>query len=62
MLRTHPEGVTNTELAAVALKYTGRISEVRRAILPFGWTVQVVARDHTSGVTTYRLLPHPACA
>lgn len=62
LLRARPAGVTNTELAAVALKYTGRISEVRRAVLPYGWVVRVVQRDRTTGLTVYRLLPHPvAC-
>ena len=42
---------TNTELAAIALKYTGRISELRQA----GYAIEVYDRDHTTGVCWYRL-------
>ena len=42
---------TNVELAAIALKYAGRISEIRQAGIP----VKVLSRDHASGVTVYSL-------
>lgn len=51
LLRERRE-VSNAELAAVALKYTGRISEIRQA----GYDVRVVRRDRDSGLTHYRLV------
>ena len=42
---------TNRELAAISLKYTARISDLRAA----GHDVDVVSRDHRSGLTVYRL-------
>lgn len=42
---------TNSELAQIALKYTSRISDLRAK----GWVVNVVAKDHATGLTTYRL-------
>lgn len=42
---------TNTELSGIALKYTGRISDLRAA----GYEVKIVARDLTSGLVTYKL-------
>ena len=43
---------TNRELSEIALKYTGRLSELRQA----GYDVRVVQRDHESGLNTYRLV------
>jgi len=43
---------TNKELAAISLKYTGRVSDLRAA----GYNVVLVARDHTTGVTMYELI------
>lgn len=48
-LKTGP--VTNKELAGISLKYTGRISDLRKN----GFTVECFVRDHTSGVSWYRL-------
>lgn len=45
--------VSNRELASVALKYTSRVSDLRAR----GHNVQVVARDHESGLTWYALVP-----
>jgi hypothetical protein len=42
---------TNRELAGIALKYTGRVSELRQA----GHNVVVVSRDRASGLTVYEL-------
>jgi hypothetical protein len=42
---------TNRELAEIALKYTGRLSELRQA----GYGVQVLTHDKRSGLVTYRL-------
>lgn len=42
---------TNRELAAYALKYSGRISDLRKA----GYCVEVVSHDHKTGLVTYRL-------
>jgi hypothetical protein len=46
------EGPTsNSELAGIALKYTGRISELRKC----GHTIVVVSRDRKTGLTWYAL-------
>jgi hypothetical protein len=42
---------TNRELAEIALKYSGRISDLRAA----GYNVQVVSRDYKTGLTMYEL-------
>lgn len=42
---------TNSELAKIALKYTSRISDLRKA----GYNVQVCSRDGATGLTVYRL-------
>lgn len=42
---------TNQELATIALKYTSRISDCRKS----GFPIEVVSRDHKTGVTTYAL-------
>jgi|GEM_PF-6891011 hypothetical protein len=44
---------TNTELATMSLKYTGRISDLRKA----GHDIRCVDRDRASGVTWYALYP-----
>lgn len=43
---------TNRELAAISLKYTSRISDLRAA----GYNVVVVDRDRTTGMTMYELM------
>lgn len=46
--------VSNRELSdAFSLKYTGRISDLRKQ----GWNVQVVEKDRRTGLTWYALLP-----
>lgn len=42
---------TNAELAAMSLKYTSRISDLRKA----GYAIEVVSRDYKTGVTVYEL-------
>jgi hypothetical protein len=42
---------TNKELAGIALKYTSRLSDLRKA----GYAVSVVSHDHETGVVVYRL-------
>jgi hypothetical protein len=42
---------TNVELATLALKYTGRISDLRRS----GYQVTAYDRNRQTGVTWYRL-------
>lgn len=42
---------TNRELAAIALKYTSRLSDLRAA----GYDVVVVDRDRVTGMTMYEL-------
>lgn len=43
---------TNRELAAIGLKYTSRISDLRKA----GYDVRVVHRLRDTGLTIYRLV------
>jgi hypothetical protein len=43
---------TNRELAALALKYTGRISDLRKR----GHDVRLLSQDHESGVAVYGLV------
>lgn len=40
---------TNKELAAIALKYTSRISDLRAS----GYDVRIVSRDRKSGIVVY---------
>lgn len=42
---------TNYELAQIALKYTSRLSDCRKA----GYDVRMVSRNYETGVTLYRL-------
>jgi hypothetical protein len=44
---------TNRDLAGLSLKYTSRISDLRKA----GYQVAVTDRDHGSGRTVYALIP-----
>jgi len=46
---------SNRELAALALKYTGRLSELRRA----GYVVGIRHHDHTTGLVVYELRGEP---
>jgi len=48
--------VSNWELAAISLKYTGRISDLRAA----GYTINIVERNRETGLTVYHY-PIPAC-
>ncbi len=43
--------LTNLELSAIALKYTGRISDLRKS----GHDVRCVERNHSTGRTVYAL-------
>ena len=43
---------TYVQLSAMALKYTGRISDLRKA----GHHIEVLSRDYASGLVTYHLL------
>ncbi|HUX15872.1 MAG TPA: hypothetical protein VMW52_05330 [Phycisphaerae bacterium] len=47
---------TNAELAAISRKYTGRISELRRAIHRHGYDILCYDHDHRTGVSWYRLV------
>lgn len=42
---------TNRELAGLSLKYTSRLSDLRKA----GNIVRVVSRDYRTGLTVYQL-------
>lgn len=46
---------TNVELARISLKYTGRISDLRKQIRPRGFDVECV-QDRKTGVSHYRLV------
>lgn len=48
---------TNGELAAVALKYTSRLSDLRAA----GYRIEAGPRDHRTGVVVYRLVGEKTC-
>lgn len=51
-LRNGP--ATNRELAAISLKYTGRISDVRDYLKPRGYTI--VCRKGSGGLNTYEII------
>ncbi len=42
---------TNRELATISLKYTGRISDLRKS----GYNIVVVSRDRKTGIVWYEL-------
>jgi hypothetical protein len=42
---------TNRELAAISLKYTSRVSDLRNS----GFKIEVSRRDHATGLTEYTL-------
>ena len=44
----------NHELARIALKYTGRLSDLRKA----GHAIECFDQDHGSGAAWYRLIEH----
>lgn len=44
---------SNRTLAAISLKYTSRISDLRRA----GHNIVVASRNYDTGETTYKLVP-----
>lgn len=46
---------TNRDLASISLKYTGRISDLRKS----GFDIRVTRRDRASGTTTYELFEIP---
>ena len=46
---------TNKDLAAMSLKYTGRISDLRKS----GFDIRVTKRDRVTGTTTYELFEIP---
>ena len=45
--------VSNHALANISLKYTGRISDLRKA----GYTIECYDQDRASGSSWYRLVP-----
>lgn len=51
LLRLRAGPATNAELAQIALKYTSRISDLRKA----GYDVRVTRRERKSGVTVYEM-------
>ena len=55
LLRLREGPATNRELAQISLKYTSRISDLRKA----GYTVTIIARDKKTGHTMYSLKDTP---
>jgi hypothetical protein len=51
LARLQQGAASNFELASLSLKYTSRISDLRRA----GYDVRVVERDYATGRTVYKL-------
>lgn len=47
---------TNRELAAISLKYTSRISDLRKS----GYNIVVVSRDYKTGIVWYELIDRVA--
>lgn len=48
---------SNKELSAIALKYTGRLSEIRQALQQVGWNV-VVTERRKNGLNFYGIVPN----
>jgi len=46
---------TNTELSSIALRYSARIFELRKA----GYQIEIISRDDESGVCLYSLTKEP---
>jgi hypothetical protein len=46
------QGATNYELARIALKYTSRVSDIRKQ----GWRISCVCESRSKGVHRYHLL------
>ena len=53
LARLKQRPTSNHELAAISLKYTSRISDLRAA----GYDVAIHSRDYKSGLVVYRLVP-----
>lgn len=51
LLRLQQGPASNRELSEIALKYTGRLSELRAA----GYAVEIVEQDHATGRFVYAL-------
>lgn len=49
--RLEQGSATNDELATIARKYTGRLSEIRQA----GYDVRMIEQNHRTGLTRYEL-------
>jgi len=47
---------TNRELSGIALKYTGRISRLRKLLRPKDYGVEAFDHNHATGVCWYRLV------
>jgi hypothetical protein len=53
--RLRKSRATNVELAALSLKYTARVSDLRAR----GYVIEVVDRDRVSGLCVYELKQEP---
>jgi len=49
--------VRTAELAAIAKLYTARMVEVRRALVPKGFCIDLIERDTATGNNSYALVP-----
>ncbi len=53
LVRLRQGPATNRELSGIALKYTGRLSELKQK----GHSISVIKRDYKTGLTLYELQP-----
>jgi hypothetical protein len=51
--------MSNTEMSAIAKKYTNRVSEIRKSLRPHGESLEVIRRDAKTGYTLYDIVPWP---
>lgn len=47
--------MTNDEMSKIARKYTGRVSEIREALKPYGQTIKCVKKEK-SGLCYYAIM------
>jgi hypothetical protein len=56
LVRLQQGPVSNRELVGFALKYTSRLSDLRKA----GWDIRIIERDHATGRVVYQLFGRKA--
>jgi hypothetical protein len=45
--------LTNFQLVTICIRYSARIHELRKA----GYTIEIISRDHKTGLSAYELHP-----